>query len=108
MRTKKEPRKELRYFILPCQLTIDSYNLHLKHVKDIIIQKSEPFKFNLDSIDEVSIGDFYFIDPDEMDQGSIPTTRPLLCKVMEIDMELEVFTAEWWTMVSLTSLYIEG
>ena len=60
----------------------------------------------MDSIDEVSIGDFYFIDPDEMDQGSIPTTRPLLCKVMEIDMELEVFTAEWWTMVSLTSLYI--
>ena len=60
---------------------------------------SEPFKFNLESIDEVSIGDFYFIDPEELDQGSIPLTRPLLCKVMEIDTDLEIFTAEWWTMV---------
>ena len=61
---------------------------------------SEPFKFNLESIEEVSIGDFYFIDPEELDQGSIPLTRPLLCKVMEIDTDLEIFTAEWWTMVS--------
>ncbi len=60
---------------------------------------SEPFKFNLESIEEVSIGDFYFIDPEELDQGSIPLTRPLLCKVMEIDTDLEIFTAEWWTMV---------
>ena len=60
---------------------------------------SEPFKFNLESIDEVSIGDFYFIDPEELDQGSIPLTRPLLCKVMDIDTDLEIFTAEWWTMV---------
>merc|ERR1711990_607383 len=60
--------------------------------------QSEPFKFNLESIEEVSIGDFYFIDPEELDQGSIPLTRPLLCKVMEIDTDLEIFTAEWWTM----------
>ena len=64
---------------------------------------SEPFKFNLESIDEVSIGDFYFIDPEELDQGSIPLTRPLLCKVMEIDTDLEIFTAEWWTMVRTKS-----
>lgn len=61
-------------------------------------EPSEPFKFNLESIEEVSIGDFYFIDPEELDQGSIPLTRPLLCKVMEIDTDLEIFTAEWWTM----------
>ena len=54
----------------------------------------------MESIEEVSIGDFYFIDPEELDQGSIPLTRPLLCKVMEIDTDLEIFTAEWWTMVS--------
>ena len=61
----------------------------------------------MESIDEVSIGDFYFIDPEELDQGSIPLTRPLLCKVMDIDTDLEIFTAEWWTMVRTKSFKLK-
>lgn len=95
---KKEPRKGLK---LVTYSPAYGRNMPVSIRKMTYLNsRSEPFKFNLESIEEVSIGDFYFIDPEELDQGSIPTTRPLLCKVMEIDTDLEIFTAEWWTMVS--------
>ena len=95
---KKEPRNGLK--LLTKSSTYDrNIRVSLRRIS-YFNSESEPFKFNLESIEEVSIGDFYFIDPEELDQGSIPTTRPLLCKVMEIDTDLEIFTAEWWTMVS--------
>ena len=36
----------------------------------------------------------------------LPKTRPLMCKVIEVEAEEEMFTGQWMTMVRILSYFI--
>ena len=79
-------------------------------VAQVIIDQSYSTKLTfpkkMDDLSDLKAGDCVMIDPSDLDHSILPETRPLIARIIEVNMEDEYVRAEWMAMVYINlSLY---